>query len=248
MQRLNIVKNGFWKAVDAILPPRCVVTGAVVDRPGMVDPAVWRELRFIGDPLCDCCGFPFDFAVAAEGALCAACLADRPVYASARAALVYDDASRGLILKFKHADQTHAVHAFLPWLKRAGAGMLEDADFAVPVPLHRFRLLQRRYNQAALIAQALAKECSLAYLPDSLQRHKATPSQGYLGYKERQKNVKNAFTVPDRYQLLLKGKTILLVDDVYTTGATAKECAKALLKAGAGKVHILAVARVVRTE
>src|SRR5690554_5087129 len=153
---VQAAKAGFWRAVDAILPPRCLVTGDVVDRQGMVAPQVWRGLRFISEPLCKCCGFPFEFAVEGE-ALCANCLTRPPVFASARAPLVYDDVSREMILKFKHADQTHAVHAFLPWLRRAGAEMLERADVLVPVPLHRFRLLQRRYNQAALIAQALSK-------------------------------------------------------------------------------------------
>lgn len=242
--------NKIWKLIDVVLPPRCIVTGEIVDRQGMVDAKVWRDLHFIGEPLCSCCGFPFEFQVGgtADTLLCAGCIARKPVYASARAALVYDDASRNMILKFKHADQTHAVYAFLPWLKRAGAAMLEKADYIVPVPLHRFRLWRRRYNQAALIAQVLAKDCGLPYLPDALQRHKATPSQGHLGYKERQKNVRNAFTVVPRCKTMLENKTIILIDDVYTTGATVKECAKALLKAGAKEVHILAVARVVKPE
>ncbi len=237
----------FCKIVDAVLPPRCVASGEIVDAQGMIAPQIWRELSFINDPACACCGFPFPFA-ADPGSFCAACLGERPVYASARAALVYDDASRGMILKFKHADQTHAVHAFVPWLRRAGADMLARADALVPVPLHRFRLLRRRYNQAALLAQALAKSCRLPCLPETLRRTRATPSQGHLGYKERQKNVKNAFTVTPRYAGFVKDKTLILIDDVYTTGATAKECAEVLLDAGAREVHILAVARVVRPE
>jgi len=244
---LSFVRDGtmtiFWKIIDAILPPRCIVTGDIVDAQGMVAPQVWRDLSFIGDPVCDCCGFPFPFG-AETGSLCAHCLADRPVFASARAALVYDDASRGMILKFKHGDQTHAVQSFLPWLKRAGAGMLTRADVIVPVPLHRFRLLQRRYNQAALIAQALSKSCGLPYLPAGLRRTRATPTQGHLGYREREKNVRGAFIVTAD----VKDKTVILVDDVYTTGATVKECTQALLKAGAKEVHVLAVARVVKAE
>lgn len=249
MQNAVPAEKIFWKIIDAVLPPRCVVTGEIVDSQGMVDPTVWRDLHFISDPLCDCCGFPFEFETGdgeGEGVLCASCLVKRPAYTSARAALVYDDISRDMILKFKHADQLHAVHAFMPWLKRAGADMLEKADVIVPVPLHRFRLLQRRYNQAALIAQLLAKEWGLPYWPEAIKRSRSTPSQGYLGYKERQKNVRNAFTVPENAQL--EDKTVLLVDDVFTTGATVKECAKALLKAGAKEVHVLAVARVVRPE
>lgn len=244
---LSVAGRTFGRVIDAVLPPRCLVTGEIVGIQGTVAPQIWKNLNFINDPQCDCCGFPFPFA-AESGALCAGCLGQTPVFASARAALAYDDASRQMILKFKHADQTHAVQAFLPWLRRAGAQMLEKADIIVPVPLHPFRLLQRRYNQAALLAQALAKSSGLPYIPEALRRSRATPSQGHLGYKERQKNVKNAFTVPPRQVPVLQGKTVILVDDVYTTGATAKECTKALLAADARAVHILAIARVVRPE
>ncbi len=247
LQSLKIVETGLSAAVDAVLPPRCVVTGGVVDRQGMIDPQVWRDLSFISDPVCDCCGFPFEFDVG-PGSLCVSCLSSRPVYASARAALVYNDLSRNLILRFKYADQTHAAHAFIPWLKRVGGDMLGRADYIVPVPLHSFRLLRRRYNQAALIAQTLGKSCELPYLPQALKRQRPTPSQGKMDYKDRQKNVRNAFSVLPRYESCLQGKTIVLVDDVYTTGATVKECTKALLKAGAKEVHVLAVVRVVRAQ
>ena len=231
--------------VDARLPPRCLVTGEVVDRQGTVAASVWRELRFISEPVCSCCGIPFDFEVD-PGACCTDCLTQPPYFSSARAAMVYDESSRAMILKFKHGDQTHAALAFVPWLRRAGADMLEKADYIVPVPLHRFRFLQRRYNQAALIGQALAKECGVVHLPLALQRIKATSSQGHMGYKARRKNVKGAFRAHPRAVAALRGKTVVLVDDVYTTGATAGECAKALLGAGVKAVHVLAVARVVR--
>lgn len=245
MQGLKSAQKGLWRLVDTVLPPRCVVTGDIVDGQGMVAPQVWRDLQFISAPFCACCGLPFAFEMA-EGTLCTGCLTDKPPYTTARAALVYDDLSRDMVLKFKHADQTHAVHAFIPWLRRAGADMLAQGDVLIPVPLHRFRLLQRRYNQSALIAQALSASCGLPWLPAALSRSKATPSQGHLGYKERQKNVRNAFAIaqPEAIQ----GKTVLLIDDVYTTGATVKECSKALLKAGAKDVHVLSVARVVRED
>jgi len=250
------IKHGLLQAVDTVLPPRCIVSGNIVDQQGMIDPHIWRELSFISDPLCTCCGYPFDFALspdsashnAANDVLCASCLGNRPVFNSARAALVYDDVSRDMVLKFKHADHTYAVHAFVPWLCRVGEDMLARADYIVPVPLHRFRLLQRRYNQAALIAAVLAKGCGLQSLPEVLKRRRATASQGHMNYKERRKNVRNAFAVPETAYPVIAGKNIVLVDDVYTTGATVKECTKALLKAGAAEVHVLAVARVVRPQ
>ncbi|MGB4056499.1 MAG: double zinc ribbon domain-containing protein, partial [Alphaproteobacteria bacterium] len=141
------------RAVDGILPPRCVVSGQMVEHQGMLAPDVWADLDFITEPFCNVCGFPFDFEVETESQ-CAACLEDRPPYESARAALKYGESSRGIILGFKHADKTHAVRAFVPWLKNAGAGILEEADILTPVPLHFWRLVARRYNQAALMAYA----------------------------------------------------------------------------------------------
>lgn len=231
--------------LDAVLPPRCVVTGNMVDRQGMIAPEAWRGLDFIADPFCAVCGVPFDFEIE-QGGMCASCLQRRPSFATARAALKYNDGSRSLILGFKHGDKTHAVHAFVPWLARAGAGMLGDADALIPVPLHRWRLLARRYNQAALMAFALSKHTGVACLPDGLKRVRATVSQGHMKADERHKNVKHAFAVPVKMRGRIEGKKVVLIDDVYTTGATVKECVKALQKAGAGEVHVLTLARVVR--
>lgn len=153
-----------------------------------------------------------------------------------------------MILRFKHADQIHAVHTFVPWLVQAGKEFLDLADYIVPVPLHRSRLLRRRYNQAALMAQALCKAegVTASYAPEALLRYKKTETQGTMNFQQRRKNVKNAFIVPPAHRTKLQGRHIVLVDDVYTTGATVKECAKALKKAGAGKVYVLALARVVK--
>lgn len=229
--------------LDIILPPRCIVTGDIVERQGMISAQGFAGLYFIGFPHCSCCGVPFEFEV--EGtAQCAECLKEPPGYETARSALKYNDRSRDVILGFKHADKTHAVTAFAPWLKRAGEGMLGQADFIVPVPLHRWRLLSRRYNQAALMAFALARETGVKCLPDALARVRATPSQGHMDRKDRADNVRKAFAFNMRYAGQVKGKTIVLVDDVYTTGSTVKECAKVLLGAGAAKVHVLTLARV----
>lgn len=233
------------QAIDTVLPPRCVITGEPVEAQGMIAPAAWADLDFVAAPFCETCGFPFDFEVD-NGSLCATCLENPPDYETARAALKYNDASRGLILGFKHADKTHAVLAFTPWLKRTGADMLAQGHYIVPVPLHRWRLIARRYNQSALIAQALAKDTGIPVMLDALVRVRATQSQGHLKAKERFKNVKKAFDVNPRAVEKIKGKTIILVDDVYTTGATVGECTKVLLKHGAARVHVLTLARVAR--
>lgn len=239
-------KSYLIQAVDVVLPPRCVITGDIVEKQGMIAPAAWAGLDFIASPMCDCCGRAFEFD-AGPGMLCGECIDDRPDYASARAALKYNDTSRDLILGFKHADKTHSVLAFMPWLRRAGAEMIEQADYFIPVPLHRWRFIKRRYNQSAIIAFALAKETMLPCLADALARTRATPSQGHLKFAERQRNVRRAFALNPKYKKQIAGKTIVLVDDVYTTGATVKECAKVLLQSGAAAVHVLTLARVSRT-
>ncbi len=233
------------RLIDTILPPRCVGSGVIVDRQGMLAPKIWAGLDFIGEPQCAACGFPFDFEME-EGTLCGACLEDLPPFTKARSALKYNEASRGLVLGFKHGDKTHAVRTFVPWLKQAGAEILAQGGVLVPVPLHPFRLISRRYNQSALIAQALARETGLPLMVDGLRRVRATPSQGHLKVGERHANVKKAFAVnPNRARNLL-GQTVIVVDDVYTTGATVKECAKTLLKGGVKAVYVLTLARVLK--
>ncbi len=233
------------KGLDLVLPPRCVVSGEIVEKQGMIAPSAWSKLDFIQAPFCDSCGFPFDFAVDA-GSLCTACLDHPPPFDVARMALKYNDASRSLILGFKHGDQTHNVKAFTPWLLKAGVALMADADLLAPVPLHHWRMVARRYNQAALMAANVAKAAGKPCAPDLLRRVRATPSQGHLKAGERYKNVRGAFAVSPKYSQGIKGKTILLVDDVYTTGATLKECTKVLLNAGASKIYVLALARVVK--
>lgn len=235
------------RGVDVVLPPRCVLSGEPVDVQGMVSPQAWGMLNFIAPPFCACCGVPFAYSMA-DGSLCTACLEDKPLFETARSVFVYDDVSRKMILGFKHGDKTFAVRAFVPWMSRAGAQMLAQADLLVPVPLHPSRLLRRRYNQAALMAQALACEADLCCIPDALVRVRATVSQGHMGGADRFRNVKGAFSVHSGRARDVVGKKIVLVDDVLTSGATVSECTRALLKGGAISVHVLTLARVVRGE
>ncbi len=235
------------RMMDMILPPRCFVTGEIVDSPGKLSASAWSELRFIGAPQCAACGYPFDFAMDKD-ATCGGCLRERPLYQSARAALVYDEGSRGVILKFKHADRTDGVHTLAGWMERAGADLLRTSDVIVPVPLHRWRLLRRRYNQSALLAQALATRNGKIYVADMLVRTRSTPIQGHKGFRERYKNVKGAFGTNPKRVTALQGKIILLIDDVYTSGATINECTKTLLSGGAASVRVLTLARVVKPD
>ncbi|CAO3414589.1 ComF family protein [Azospirillum doebereinerae] len=229
--------------LDALLPPRCLCCGTAVDRQGGLCPACWTGLSFIAPPFCACCGLPFEYE-AQDGNLCGACLAEPPAFARARAVLVYDDGSRPLVLGFKHGDRIHAAGAYGGWLARAGAELLTDADALVPVPLHWSRLFRRRYNQAALLAQALSKRSGVPTVPDLLVRRRATPTQGGLDRKGRHRNVKGAFRL--RGGQSVDGKRVVLVDDVLTTGATLAECARVLTRAGAARVDVLTLARVVK--
>jgi ComF family protein len=169
------------------------------------------------------------------------------VFDRARAAFAYDDASRRLILPFKHADRTQATPWFGRWLARAAGELAADADIVAPVPLHRWRLFRRRYNQAALIALALAREAARPAIPDLLLRRRATRSQGRLSRAGRARNVAGAFAVNERHSARVTGRRVLLVDDVMTTGATVEACADVLKRAGAAAVDVATLARVVRT-
>ena len=195
--------------------------------------------------MCAGCGVPFELP-AEPGAKCGACLAEAPSYGRARSVFVYDQASRSLVLDFKHGDRTEAAPAFGAWLARAGAELLADADVLVPVPLHRWRLFRRRYNQAGLLAHAVARATGVPCVPDLLVRRRATASQGHLSRAGRARNVAHAFQARPGRTTLIAGKRILLIDDVLTTGATATECAAALRRAGAASVDVLTLARVVR--
>lgn len=232
--------------VNAVLPPQCLACDALVATPGSLCAACWIEAKFITAPQCSVCGVPYSFDPGAD-AVCGACIRTRPLYDRARAVLHYDDLGRRLVVSFKHGDRTHGAPTFGRWLARAGGELIADADLAAPVPLHRLRLLRRRFNQSAMLAQAVCRSDAgedLEFAPDLLLRRRHTPSQAGLNAAQRRRNVRNAFAVNPRRAGRIEGRRVLLVDDVFTTGATVSECARILLKAGASAVDILTIARV----
>jgi ComF family protein len=244
-KKTRILRAAAMHAVNAVLPPRCVVTGDIVGAQGMISPAAFKDLSFIADPFCKCCGVPFAYDMGA-GALCAECLSDPPPYDSARAAVKYDDASRPLILGFKHGDKTHAAPGFVPWMERAAADILSAADMLVPVPLYWMRLVSRRYNQAAIIAAFINRNTGINIQLHGLRRVRSTVTQGHMRAADRAKNVRGAFAANPAVDF--KNKNVIIVDDVYTTGATVKECARVLKKSGAARVDVLTLARVTKGD
>ena len=233
--------------LDLLLPPRCLGCGTDLAEPGALCAACWRRLVLIGPPQCRACGFPLPHSGVPADPLCAACVARPPAFERARAALRYDEGSRGLILAFKHADRTDVAPTLGRWLARAGQELLAEADLLAPVPLPRWRLLKRGYNPSALLATAVARQTGVPLVPDLIERVRATPSQQGLTQTQRRANVTpSAFRLHRRHARRVEGRRVVLVDDVYTTGSTVGACAEILRRGGAGGVDVLTLARVVR--
>jgi ComF family protein len=230
--------------VDGVLPPRCLSCGEIVDEPDALCGQCWGGISFFAPPWCVLCGLPFAHPMG-EDALCGVCASGRASWDQARAVLRYDKNSRRLVLGLKHGDQTHAAAAFGQWMHRAGRDVLAGADLLIPVPLHWTRLLRRRYNQAALLAQAVRAVGGPEVAADWLIRHRRTPVQGHLGAPARERNVRGAFAM--RARRSVAGKRVVIIDDVMTTGATVEECARVLKRAGAVTVGVLTLARALRT-
>ena len=238
----SLAKGGARTIGDLIFPHHALDAGSRTGSAGLSAEG-WVKVAFLEAPVCDGCGLPFDYDLGA-GVRCPACEARPKAFARARAACLYDEASRDLILQFKHADRTDLSRLFSLWLARAAGELLDEADAVVPVPVHPLRLIKRRYNQAAEMARPLARRAGLAYWPGALLRRRAGESQAGKSGAGRKRNVAGAYACPPGWAAKVAGKRILLVDDVMTTGATAEACAKALAKAGAAAVDLVVVARV----
>ncbi|NCY12444.1 MAG: ComF family protein [Burkholderiaceae bacterium] len=221
--------------LDMALPPLCLNCDAPVSRNQSLCPDCWKAISFISDPCCQRCGLPFEVPVEA-GTLCTDCLTDPPDYTAGRSVFLYDDASKEMILKFKHGDQMHPAIAMGEWLAKAASDFMPQLDVIIPVPLHYWRLWRRRYNQAALLAQKISQFTGKPVDLQVLQRVKPTHSQGHHNRTERHKNMSKAFRVSSSRREQIDGKTVLLVDDVLTTGSTIHSLATTLKQSGAKRV------------
>jgi ComF family protein len=227
---------------DFALPPRCPGCGTPVGEDHRFCAACWSTLEFLGPPWCAGCNAPFAFDRGPD-ALCGACLDRRPVSVGVRAAVAYGDVARRVALRLKYAGRTGFATAAARMMVRL---VPEDAAMLVPVPLHRWRLWSRGYNQAGLIAAALARLSGVPAVHDALLRRRATATLRGLSGRERRRVVRAAFEVPDPGKV--RGRAVLLIDDVLASGATAEACTRALLAAGATSVTILCWARVVSQD
>ncbi|MCV0394067.1 MAG: ComF family protein [Rhizobiaceae bacterium] len=228
----------------AMFPPLCLGCRRMTARPGTMCARCWAKLAFVERPWCAVTGLPFDHDHG-EGFVSAGAIADPPPYDRARAALVYAGLARRLAQDLKYNDRTDLAPWMAGWMARAGAEFLGEVDLIVPVPLHRWRFLGRRFNQSAELARHLAPRFDVPCRPDVVVRTRRTRQQVGLGIRARQDNVRGAFHVPDAMRPRVKGKRVLLVDDVLTTGATVSALARTLRRAGAAGIDVLTFARVV---
>lgn len=235
------------RVVSVVLPPVCPATGEIVDGVGHLTPEAWGRLQFIDEPLCQSCGRPFAYDIGENG-ICVFCARSKPAFDMLRAALVYNDISARLVLRLKYGDQTDGIKIVSSWMANALPEHCRKPDFIVPVPLHYLRLVFRQFNQSALLARGLLSHCQGAFEPQLLERVRHTPQQKGLTGKERWKNVRGAFRVSPKWVSRVEGKSVLLVDDVFTTGSTIRACCAALRQAGAAQVYVVVLARVAGEE
>lgn len=229
---------------DVLFPATCLGCHEITGQQGTLCPKCWSSVRFIERPYCEVLGTPFSLDHG-DGAISGDALADPPPFRRLRSVAAYGDVARKLVQSLKYQDRTDLAPWMAVWMARAGGELMRDAAVIVPVPLHPMRYLSRRFNQSAELARALSRHSGVAFDPAILLRPKKTRQQVGLGSNERQDNVRGAFAVAETQKIKVAGKSVLLVDDVYTTGATVKAASKTLMKAGAAHVDVLTFARVV---
>lgn len=239
----QIAQGAVRRVVDFALPPRCPGCGLVVEDAHRFCLDCWQSLAFLGEPCCTRCGLPFEYDSGAD-AECGACIAHPPEFERLRSAVAYGEIARKVALKLKYSGRPAVAETLAFFMQRH---LEPDPDaLLVPVPLHRWRIWTRGYNQSALVASALSRRSGIPTDLALIQRVKATPPLKGLGRTERALAVRGAFRMSEPAKARARGRTIILVDDVFTSGATANACAKVLKRGGAVRVNILCWARVVR--
>jgi ComF family protein len=243
----RVAVSAWHSVMEFLFPSQCLACGTLVSRHGALCPACWTHVRFIERPVCAVLGLPFAHGVD-EGMVSPRAMAQAPVFNRNRSAVLYDDIARGMVHRLKYNDRADLAPMMAAWMVRASDGILDDCDLILAVPLHRRRLFSRRYNQSAELARAVARLSGKTMGVNLLRRARATRQQVGLGAKARRDNVRGAFTVRDADKAMIAGRAIVLVDDVYTTGATVDAASRALLRAGARRVSVLTFALVSHEE
>ena len=230
-------------AADLMLPPICLNCHEPLADHGKLCAKCWQGIDFICTPLCDRLGVPLPYATE-EVTLSSAALRRTPEYGRARAVARFDGVMRELIHRLKYSDRHELLNLFAPMMRVAGRELLKSADCLVPVPLHPWRFWRRRFNQAALLAARLGRNAALPVEMRALRRVRRTVSQVSLSWQERRANVEGAFALDPKRTDHLRGRHVLLIDDVITTGATVEACARTLKAGRAREVDVLALALV----
>jgi ComF family protein len=235
----NIKKLGD-QLLDLVFPPACLLCDAQVLVAHSLCADCWGKMTFISDPLCSVCGVPFPVALEDEN-ICHICLQNKPIFTMARAVVRFDDATAQLIHNFKYYDRPDYAVLMASLMSKYHDAQLYNAALITPVPMHSKRLRERQYNQAGLLAKHIARKIGVRFVPDLLIKTKHTPSQSGLTAEARKENIKDAFVMNPKFKL--RNQSIILVDDVITTGATMNECARVLASNGNNQTIALAFAR-----
>lgn len=228
--------------VQMVYPPRCLTCGGLVESDFGLCGTCWRDTPFISGLACDLCGVPLP-GQSDRAELCDDCLTIARPWTQGRAALVYRDRGRRLVLALKHGDRHDIARPAARWMARATRDLRRDDQVILPVPLHLHRHLKRRYNQAALLAEALADELDCPWFPDALCRPHPTPSLDGRSREERFAVLAGRIEVSRIGRSVIAGRSVLIVDDVMTTGATLAAAAEACLAGGASEVCVSVLAR-----
>ena len=243
MSFANSIRETFSPLVDLVYPPRCPACGEGIGEQAGLCASCWDDLHIPTEPWCATCQRPFVDAAVQEGAICAPCMASPPRHDGIASGTLYNDTARKLVLAFKHGGRI-ALAPMLARLVAARMGPAQPGNVLVPVPLHRWRLWRRGFNQAALLARELERRGHGRMLPDGLIRTRHTPALGGLGAKARQRALAGAIRVRPRAKPRIAGRDVWLIDDVLTSGATSAACVAALKKGGARSVRIACFSRV----